>query len=109
MRFTSAASIIIISYAVALAALISVTLIYGEDITVFLIVHFLERLIEFSGCLAILVTHHVNLKSIRAQSTTANSTNNSTRLRSNSATTNVAARSSVIASMADNTVDSTTA
>jgi hypothetical protein len=109
MRFTSAASIIIISYAVALAALITVTLIYGEDITTFLIVHFLERLIEFSGCLAILITHHVNLKSIRAQSTTANSTNNSTRLRSNSATTTAAVRSSVAASVTDNMADSAAA
>jgi hypothetical protein len=76
MKFTTAASIVVISYAVALGSLIAVTLIYGEAVDAFLISHFLQRLAEFGGCLAILITHHININRHRVNITTGNSTNN---------------------------------
>jgi len=76
MKFTTAASIVVISYCLALGSLIVVTLIYGEAVDVFLISHFLQRLTEFGGCLAILITHHININKHRVQiNTTGNSTN----------------------------------
>jgi low affinity Fe/Cu permease len=86
-RFTTTASIIVISYSLALLTLIVVTLVYGEDVLVFLISHFLQRLIEVGACTAILITHHVNIRQHKIQiSTTGGSTNNSSvRSRSMSA------------------------
>ena len=75
MKFTTAASIVVISYGLALGSLIVVTLIYGEAVDVFLISHFLQRLAEFGGCLAILITHHININRHKVQMTTGNSTN----------------------------------